>query len=69
MGDVLHDYPDKQVHLIVFAVHHFIGEPMCRESQLDMRWINLDELVDYQFPEANLEIMKLIRGTKYLTIW
>ena len=62
LGDVLHDYADKQVHLIVFAVHQFIGVPVCLESQLDLRWVKHNELVDYQFPEANLEIIKLVNG-------
>ncbi|OGV39210.1 MAG: hypothetical protein A3F46_08575 [Legionellales bacterium RIFCSPHIGHO2_12_FULL_42_9] len=58
LGDVLHDYTDSQVHLIVFAVHQFVGVPSCLESQLDLRWVKHDELVDYQFPEANLKIIK-----------
>ncbi len=60
--DVLHDYADLQVQLIVFTVHQFIGEPICRESQLDLRWVTHDELADYQFPEANLAIIKLLRS-------
>lgn len=64
VGDVIHDYAEMQVHLIVFSVHQFLGEPVCRESQLDLRWVKLDELANYQFPEANLEIIKLIQKNK-----
>ena len=60
LGDVLHDYSDTAVQLIVFVVRKFIGVPLCRESQLDLRWVKHDELANYQFPEANLAIIQLL---------
>lgn len=62
LGDISHSYAHTEVTLIVFQVTDFIGEPICREDQLELQWVGFDKLGDYAFPEANLEIIRMIRG-------
>lgn len=56
---VEHDYGDKSVRLHVFIVRSFIGVPEGREGQ-PLQWVRLNELADYEFPEANVPIVKAL---------
>ena len=56
-----HDYGDKHVTLDVWTVRRFSGEPEGLEGQ-QLRWVRLDELHHYQFPEANLVIVKRLQS-------
>ena len=59
---ITHDYSDKQVTLDVHVVDKFNGEAKQLEGQ-EARWVDINSLVDYQFPEANKVIVeKLIAG-------
>ena len=58
---VVHAYPDRDVRLHFFAVRILCGEPRVIEVA-DLRWVTLDELMDYQFPEADLPLLKQLRG-------
>ena len=49
LGSIQHDYDERSVELLVYRVPSFAGVPICRESQLDLRWVPLDELNQYQF--------------------
>lgn len=60
LGEVKHQYPDRTVTLIVFLVTHFSGEPSCRENQLGMKWVSLQELNPKDFPAANQQIIAMI---------
>ncbi|MCA0404072.1 MAG: 8-oxo-dGTP diphosphatase MutT [Proteobacteria bacterium] len=60
LGVVNYEYEDKKVELIVFTVNQFSGEPRCLEGQLDMRWVPLSELRNFEFPRANKQIIDLI---------
>jgi 8-oxo-dGTP diphosphatase len=60
LGEIKYDYHDKSVQLIVFHVTQFRGTPMCREGQLNMKWIIKDHLNAADFPEANRGIFDLI---------
>lgn len=61
-----HEYPDKHILLDVWQVHEFSGEPFGREGQA-VRWVPLDELVNYPFPAANLPILQAVMlPTEYL---
>jgi 8-oxo-dGTP diphosphatase len=51
-----HDYGDKKVKLDVRLVEQFLGEPSPQENQL-AQWVNIDELNNYEFPQANLPII------------
>ncbi len=56
---ISHNYPDKSVLLDVWHVTGFSGEAVGREGQ-PIRWVPLDCLADYEFPEANLPILAAI---------
>lgn len=58
---VRHDYGDKQVLLDVHVVWEFSGEPIGLEGQ-PLAWIELGALQDYNFPAANLPIVKAIES-------
>ncbi|CDZ79224.1 8-oxo-dGTP diphosphatase [Legionella massiliensis] len=58
---IFHDYVTKTVDLLIFRVDRFQGEAYCRESQSDLRWIPVDELNSYEFPEANKQVIALIQ--------
>lgn len=55
-----HDYGDKQVRLDIRIVDDFSGEPNNKEGQIS-RWIALDSMQDYQFPEANIAIIERLQ--------
>ena len=56
-----HDYPDKSVCLDVWWVERFSGEPEGREGQL-IRWVKVDDLINYSFPQANQPIVEAIQA-------
>lgn len=61
-----HEYPDKHILLDVWQVHEFSGEPFGREGQA-VRWVPMEELVNYPFPAANLPILRAVMlPTEYL---
>jgi 8-oxo-dGTP diphosphatase len=57
--DVFHDYADKPVRLEVREVTQFSGEPTPLEGQ-PMRWVPRAQLVDYEFPRANVAIVECL---------
>lgn len=61
LGEVCHTYDHKLISLLIYHVHHYQGEAACREAQMDLRWVDIANLKDFQFPAANLEIIELIR--------
>ncbi len=58
---VVHAYPDRDVRLYFFEVRIISGEPRKIEVA-DLRWVTLDELMDFQFPEADLPLLRQLRG-------
>ena len=54
---VEHHYPDKSVRLTVFRVTAFEGEAHGAEVQ-PIVWVKPENLADYQFPAANVPILK-----------
>ncbi|MGQ3890993.1 8-oxo-dGTP diphosphatase MutT [Legionella sp. CNM-4043-24] len=60
LTDIEHVYPTRQVTLHVWQVTGFTGSPVCREAQTSLRWVTLDELERYDFPEANQKIIPLL---------
>lgn len=54
-----HTYPTRRILLDVWKVKGFEGEPWGREGQ-PVRWVKLEELRDYQFPEANDPIVNAL---------
>jgi len=65
--DIIHTYPsdsgqdkeDKTVLLDVFIVKDWLGEVVGKENQ-PILWVNKKELSEYDFPEANVEILNII---------
>jgi mutator protein MutT len=53
-------YSHFRVTLIVHNCYHVKGEPMPIECA-EIRWVNLDELDRYSFPEANIEIINILQ--------
>lgn len=54
---IKHHYPEKTVFLDVWRVQAFLGKPKGKEGQ-EIRWVNLEELSHYTFPEANQPILR-----------
>tara|TARA_B100000700_G_C15050282_1_gene859895 strand:- start:3386 stop:3784 length:399 start_codon:yes stop_codon:yes gene_type:complete len=51
-----HSYSHKQLHFIVHLCTLITGKPIPIVSQ-EVRWVNVEELDSYQFPEANFKII------------
>ena len=51
--------PSQAVHLLIFKITEFIGDPIGAEGQ-EIKWIEQRELVDYEFPIANQEIIQVL---------
>ena len=58
--DVTHEYPDLTVHLTLFNAVIAEGEPQKLEHN-DIRWITPQEIPDYEFCPADVEILEEIR--------
>jgi mutator protein MutT len=63
VGDLLieitHDYPTFQVTLIVHHCHYRSGTPQPIECD-EIRWVEPQELWQYEFPGANVRIIEAI---------
>jgi len=58
---VAHEYPDKSVHLHFFDCTILRGEPQPLEVA-DLRWVKTGELVDFEFPPADVELIRRLRS-------
>jgi len=56
-----HDYADKKVSLDIWSVTAFEGEARGMEGQ-EIAWVPVDQLMNYDFPEANRAILENILG-------
>lgn len=56
--EIHHSYGQKEVTLLVYCVTQFQGTAMCCEAQTDLQWVALIELKNYDFPAANVDIIK-----------
>lgn len=61
--EIYHQYDTKHVTLLVYLCNQFKGNATARESQMDLRWVAINELNKYQFPEANNIIIQHINET------
>jgi mutator protein MutT len=57
LGTIEHDYDQVQVRLHPFICDHVSGEPELLEVQA-AKWIAPNELMEYQFPEANVGLIR-----------
>lgn len=60
LGEINHTYPHHTLSLLVYSVPLFKGTARCCEQQMDLRWVRAVNLNQFEFPEANVEIMKFI---------
>ena len=58
--DVVHTYPDIIVHLTLFNAEILSGEPKLIEHN-DLRWITPDEIDNFEFCPADVEILERIK--------
>ena len=58
--DVVHEYPDLTVHLTLFEAKIAEGEPRLLEHSA-LAWITPDEIGQYEFCPADVEILAKIR--------
>ena len=64
LGEIRHTYKVQPISLLVYHIHHFNGEATRCEAQMDMRWEPLDNLKQFDFPAANIQIIELIKKSK-----
>jgi 8-oxo-dGTP diphosphatase len=60
---IVHAYPDRDVRLYFYEARILSGEPQKLEVA-DLRWVTLDELMDYQFPEADRPLLAQLRSQR-----
>ena len=58
--DVVHTYPDIVVHLTLYNAEILSGEPKLIEHN-DLRWITPDEIDNFDFCPADVEILEKIK--------
>jgi A/G-specific adenine glycosylase len=59
-----HTYTHFRVTLHVYHCQHVSGEPQAIECD-EIRWVTLDELDQYPFPKANLQIIEALRAGQH----
>ncbi|MBT8119961.1 MAG: Nudix family hydrolase [Gammaproteobacteria bacterium] len=57
---IVHDYQDKKVCLHVHRVLGYTGQAKGVEGQ-EVEWVAVDQLSIYEFPQANLPIIKAVQ--------
>ncbi len=63
--EIVHEYPERTVHLKFFRCELTSGEP--RPIHCDaLVWITRDELSNYQFPAADARLLEHLRGADEL---
>jgi mutator protein MutT len=55
-----HTYPTFHLTLTVHHCQHLSGIPQPIESE-EIRWVNIDDLSNYQFPAANIAIINALK--------
>ena len=64
---VQHEYGDKTVFLDVWVIEKFSGEAKGCEGQ-EVRWVNVQNLGEFDFPEANRPIINAIKLPEQIAI-
>ena len=60
--EVVHEYPDITVHLTLFNATIVEGVPQKLEHN-DIKWIAVSEIDEYDFCQADIEILEKIKKT------
>lgn len=64
LGEINHAYSHHSVALLVYCVRSFQGEAKAMEMQMDLRWVEMNRLQDFEFPEANQQIIELLTADR-----
>jgi len=59
---IVHAYPDRDVRLYFFDATITAGE-LQKLEVADFRWVRVDELMNYQFPEADRPLLDQLRAS------
>lgn len=62
LGEVNHTYDQHSVSLLIYHVEKHEGNAACLENQMDLCWVDVENLNDFQFPAANQFIIEMIKG-------
>ena len=54
--EVVHEYPDISIRLVLFHAHIAQGQPQLLEH-VDIRWITVEEIDSYDFCPADADIL------------
>lgn len=57
---ISHEYKTFNVTLYVYDCQYLSGEPQTLECE-EFRWVNSSDIDQYQFPEANIQIINLLQ--------
>ncbi len=60
LGEISHTYVQHAVTLLVYCVTAFQGHAYPREAQINLRWVERQSLHQFEFPEANQQILALL---------
>ena len=42
LGEIKYNYNQKVISLLIYHVNQFKGQAVCQESQIDLRWVELN---------------------------
>ena len=59
--DVTHAYAHATIRLLVYRVRHVAGEYTLLDHE-ELRWVLPEELVQYEFPEADVPVVEKLAG-------
>lgn len=60
LGEVNQSDDNHMISLLVYHVNQHQGEATRLENQMDLRWVGIEALNNFQFPAANHFIIKMI---------
>lgn len=58
--ELVHEYPDMSVHLLLYNAQIVNGEPQLLEH-VDLKWISPAQIDDFEFCPADEEILKRLK--------
>ena len=62
-AELVHEYPDITIKLTLFNAEIAEGEPQKLEH-VDIKWITVEEIDDYDFCPADEDILKMLKERK-----
>jgi 8-oxo-dGTP diphosphatase len=62
LEDIVHEYPERSVHLQFFRCQWLRHEPRAILCS-DLAWITAAQLSDYEFPAADVRVLERLRSS------